>query len=71
MSVDRTGLFGWAKRDVTRLMERVRRLRRPVMARTPCEECRETDHGHRSAWVGPYLLCRCLRCPVLVVRTNE
>lgn len=35
-----------------------------------CRACTMDDHRHRAHWVGPYLICRCLTCPVLVVRTR-
>lgn len=29
--------------------------------------CRTGDHSHAQVKVGPYVICRCLQCPDLVV----
>lgn len=32
-----------------------------------CRRCYETNHAHSSHVIGPYRICDCLDCPVLVV----
>lgn len=32
-----------------------------------CRDCALRQCRHRRRWVGPFLICRCLACPVLVV----
>lgn len=32
-----------------------------------CRSCTMRHHAHAAVRIGPYLICRCLSCPVLVV----
>jgi hypothetical protein len=68
----------WKAADEVRFAELIRRLDHPQYhesksARTPelrpeaCRECRETNHGHAATRIGPFLICRCLQCPTLVI----
>ena len=61
----------WSKGDVMRLRRRVGRMTpRPSVDREACEQCQAGNH-HGARWQGGYLICRCLRCPVLVVREGK
>ena len=60
-------LPGWTRMDVIRLKRRVARLLPTDAPKAQlCTKC-EPDHGHAARRIGPYLICRCLLCPTLVV----
>jgi hypothetical protein len=72
----------WTPADEVNLRRRVRRILGdrveppPATARskaspggTPwgCRSCQMGGHRHAAFRVGPFVICRCLSCPVLVV----
>ena len=55
----------WTPMDVVRLKRRVARLQsKSPVPQQPCAE-------HAAYRVGPYLICRSLSCPVLVVTEGK
>lgn len=51
-----------------------RREPKPNTALAPelvCAQCRLDGCAHMASWVGQFLLCFCMWCPILVIRAGN